>query len=287
MRPLLSSPPTKGTLRHARRALACGARVALLLTLALAAAAAETLPADSAAVAESLARQTEILATGSLPLQQRALRRLAQNPGPEATRLIAGQLDLLESNHLPLGLWLEVLEAAAQRHDPALDERLARRSQALARSADPLKAWRECLEGGDRHEGRDLFRTRVEAGCIRCHRAEGAGGEIGPDLSALGQRAQRISVLESILLPNAYLVPGFKSVLLKLRNGDELTGILSFESSEILRLTSITDGHPTTIRASEVVEETPLPSAMPEGYGLILGRRAIRDLVEYLFTQEP
>ena len=235
---------------------------------------------------QTIARQVAVLGHGPIRLQQRALRRLAEVPGPDATRVIAEQFDALISGELPLGLWLDVLEAARKRDDPALRKRLADRDRELAASADPLRNWRECLEGGDASEGREIFRSRPEAGCIRCHRAQKEGGEIGPDLTAITQRAQRISVLESILEPNTYIVPGFRTVLVKLKDGSEVSGILSFESTELLRLTSPVDGKQTTIRADEIEKETGLPSAMPPGYGAVLGKRAIRDLIEYLFNQE-
>ena len=250
-------------------------------------------PPTKAAVAEPTSadeeaaqRQAVILREGSIRLKQRALRRLADLPGPTATRLIQEQFDALEAEKLPLPLWLDVLEAAGKRADPALKERLARREGELAAQPDPLRNWRECLEGGDASEGRAIFRERPEAGCIRCHRAQKEGGDIGPDLTAIAQRAQRISVLESILDPNAYIVPGFRSVLIKLKNGDEVSGVLTFESTEALHLVSPIDGKKTIVRSDDIEKETGLPSAMPPGYGILLGKRAIRDLIEYLFTQE-
>lgn len=218
--------------------------------------------------------------------QQRTLRRLAAEPGPEADREIARQFDRLDAGRLPFALWLDVLEAAAKRQDPALRARLAERARVEAASIDPLRQWRECLEGGDANEGREIFRDKPEAGCIRCHRVGKEGGEIGPNLTALSQRAQRIAILESIIDPNASIVPGFSSLLVKLKDGRELVGIVSAESFEQMTLTSPTDGKKTTFRTGEIVAETGLPSAMPPAFGQILGKRAIRDLVEFLATQE-
>lgn len=218
--------------------------------------------------------------------QQRTLRRLATEPGPEADREIARRLDELDAGKLPYALWLDVLEAAAKREDPALRARLAQRKRVEAASTDPMKQWRECLEGGDANEGREIFREKPEAGCIRCHRVEKEGGEIGPNLAALSQRAQRIAILESIVDPNASIVPGFKNLLVKLKDGREIAGVVSAESTDLMTLTSPTDGKKTTIRTSEIVEETGLPSAMPPAFGQTLGKRAIRDLVEFLAGQE-
>ncbi|HEV7406762.1 MAG TPA: c-type cytochrome [Chthoniobacteraceae bacterium] len=221
-----------------------------------------------------------------LRAQQRTLRRLAAEPGPEADREIARRFDELDAGRLPFALWLDVLEAAAKRPDPALRARLAERARVEAASNDPLRAWRECLEGGDANEGREIFHQKPVPDCIRCHRVGKEGGEIGPNLTALSQRAQRIAILESIIEPNASIVPGFSNLLVKLKDGRELAGIVSAESTDLMTLTSQTDGKKTTFRTSDIVTETGLPSAMPPAFGQILGKRAIRDLVEFLATQE-
>jgi putative heme-binding domain-containing protein len=218
--------------------------------------------------------------------EQRHLRRVATEPGPEADREIARKLDDMEAGRLPLALWLDVLEAAAKRDNPALRARLAERARTEAASTDPMRKWRECLDGGDANEGREIFREKPEAGCIRCHRIGNEGGEIGPNLTALSQRAQRIAILESIVEPNLSIVPGFSNLFVKLKDGREITGIVSAESTDLMTITSPIDGKKTTFRTSDIVEETGLPSAMPPAFGAILGKRAIRDLVEFLATQE-
>jgi len=243
-----------------------------ILPLALALAMAGTTLADDAEKA--------------LRARQAALHKLATQPGPEADRELSRQLDELDAGRLPLALWLDVLEAAGRRDDPALRARLAERARVLATAPDPLRSWRECLEGGSVVLGRTIFREKPEAGCLRCHSVDGEGGAIGPDLSKLSQRAQRISILESILDPNAYIVMGFKNLLVKLKDGREIAGIVNAESEDKMRLISVVDGKPTTIRTDEIETETALPSAMPPGFGQILGKRAIRDLVEFLATRD-
>jgi quinoprotein glucose dehydrogenase len=230
--------------------------------------------------------QDQELSLKEIRAQQRTLRRLAAEPGPEADREITRRMDELDAGRLPFALWLDVLEAAAKRSDPALRARLAERARVEAASTDPLRTWRECLEGGDANEGREIFREKPEAGCIRCHRLGNEGGEIGPNLTALSQRAQRISILESIVEPNASIVPGFSNLLVKLKDGRELAGIVSAESTDLMTLTSPIDGKKTSFRTSDIVQETGLPSAMPPAFGAILGKRAVRDLVEFLATQE-
>lgn len=66
--------------------------------------------------------------------------------------------------------------------------------------------------------GRQIFR---KLDCGRCHAIDGEGGRIGPDLShigtvAAGRKADASAgdyILESVLSPGAYIVPGYNDVM--------------------------------------------------------------------------
>jgi len=216
--------------------------------------------------------------------QQQALTALGAIPGPAADRILLAQFDRYLHGKLPIALWLELFEALAKRTNPEVKARWAERQQKVAASHDPLIPYRECLEGGDADSGREIFTKKVEAGCIRCHRVNGEGGEIGPDLSAIRQVTDRLYILESIVDPNAVIAAGFQNVLLTLKNGETVWGIANFESDDEIVLTSVVDGKKHTFAIADIVERKPLPSAMPPGFGLILGKHAVRDLVEFLAT---
>ncbi|HYR59286.1 MAG TPA: c-type cytochrome [Chthoniobacteraceae bacterium] len=225
-----------------------------------------------------------VLEKGSARAQQKAFASLGTRPGAEADRLLLAQFDRYLAGALPPALWLELLEAAAKRDSAGLKARLAAHEREAAHSRDPLSRYRECLEGGDAAAGREIFTKKPEAGCIRCHRVEGEGGEIGPDLTALRQVTDRVFILESIIDPNAVITSGFQNFLFTLKNGETLSGIVNLESSEELVVTSVVDGRKRTLKLADIAGRMPLPSAMPPGFGLTLGKRALRDLVEFLAT---
>ncbi len=64
-------------------------------------------------------------------------------------------------------------------------------------------------QGGDAEAGRTLFAQHPIAACIRCHKVEGSGGEVGPDLSAVGERLSAEELLQSILEPNAAIAADY------------------------------------------------------------------------------
>ena len=214
------------------------------------------------------------------------LASLATHPGAEADRILLAQFDRYRAHELSPALWLELFEAAAKSENPDVKERLAEHEREVEKSRDALSRYRECLEGGDAAVGRVIFTERPEAGCIRCHRASGQGGEIGPDLTTLRQATERVFILESIVDPNAVITAGFQNVLLKMKNGESISGIISFESTDDITITSVVDGKKRKLKVDDIDERTPLPSAMPPGFGLTLGKRAVRDLVEFLATLE-
>lgn len=232
----------------------------------------------------TIAQEAEVLQSGRLSARRRSLARLALHPDPAATALLLAQFDRYEAGELPPSIWIEFFEAAAKRNDPSLTARLQEREQRLARSNDPLSRFRECLEGGDGEAGRAIFSAKPEAGCIRCHSVSGEGGKIGPDLTWLRNAMDRTLILESIIAPNTLIAPGFQHVLLTLKSAETVSGIISHETDETITITSVADGSKKEVSIADIAERTPLPSPMPPHFGIILDKRAIRDLVQFIAT---
>lgn len=238
-------------------------------------------PVEAAVKAAADAAAKKEAALQELRAHQKALVKLGDDSSPKADAKLIAEFEKFRAGELPPGVWLELFEAAGKRKNPRLKEMVAAHEKEAARH-DLVSQFRECLEGGDAEAGKQIFATWPQAGCIRCHRINEEGGQIGPDLTTLHQTTERIYILESIVDPNAVITPGFQFVLLTLIDGTTISGILNSETEDVLRLTSVIDGKRGRVGASLVKERTPLPSAMPPGFGLILGKRAVRDLVEFL-----
>jgi quinoprotein glucose dehydrogenase len=231
---------------------------------------------------EAVRLNAPLLAQGTIREKQEALATIAAQPVPEADQILLAQLDLLAANQLPPALWLDLLEAAAQRDNVEIQHRLATREQTLAASKDVLAKWRDCLEGGKAKAGRAIFTENAEAACMRCHKYKGEGGDVGPDLAKITQVSDRIYVLESIVDPNAKIAPGYDNVLLTLKNGEMVAGILNQDGAEEVVLTNIADGKKQKVKTADIQERMHVPSAMPPGLGEVLGKRNLRDVVEFL-----
>jgi quinoprotein glucose dehydrogenase len=87
-----------------------------------------------------------------------------------------------------------------------------------------------------------------------------------------------------VVLPNADIAPGFENVLLTLKNGSLVAGIVSSENGSEITLSPVDGSKKVTVKKSDIGERTRAPSPMPEGLGEVLGKRDLRNVVEYLST---
>jgi len=230
---------------------------------------------------EAAAQAAGILEKGTLREKQSTFQTLATLPAGEADKILATWLDRLTAGNVPAGAQLDLLEAATKREDATVKQKLAA-YEATRKSADPIARWRECLEGGDAKIGGEIFAEKAEAACMRCHKIRGNGGDVGPDLGHIGTQHDREYILTSIVLPNAMIAPGFETVVLTLKDGGVAAGLLTSENDSEIVLTPIGGGAKTVVKKSDVTQRTSAPSPMPEGLADVLGKRDLRNVVEYL-----
>jgi len=76
---------------------------------------------------------------------------------------------------------------------------------------------------GDPANGEKLFWEK--GGCGACHRVNGRGGRLGPDLGKIGRARTRISLRESILTPDEDIAGGYGTISVVTRDGKTITGV--------------------------------------------------------------
>lgn len=239
-----------------------------------------------------LAPLERALTNGSIPERQSAISALARAGGAPATQLIARQLDALVAGKLPKELALDVLEAATAADralsgggkDSPVRASLQRYTNSLPKD-DPLASWRPVLFGGNAQSGRATFFENQQIACFRCHKLNGEGGDVGPELSGVVARRGREYVLESIVFPNKAIAPGFESALITMKSGTEYAGLIKAESATELELNSPEDG-PMKLKKADIAERRRSLSPMPEELANVLARQELRDLIEFLATDK-
>jgi putative heme-binding domain-containing protein len=223
------------------------------------------------------------LASGSLAEQQSAFASLGDLKSDVADAILAEQLDKLMKREVANEVMLDLVEAAGKRPAAAVQSRLAAYGK-WKLPQDHLTPFRETLAGGDAARGRKIFYENAAVACTRCHQiGSDGGGNAGPPLAGVASRQPREYLLESIVFPNQQIVQGYESATVTLRNGTSYAGVVKSENATSLVILSPEDGDVTLKKADIVTREKGL-SGMPEGFGQLLSKRELRDLVEFLGT---
>ena len=225
----------------------------------------------------------EVLENASSREKQAAFATLAAMGDKRADNLLATWMKRLTDDKVPMAVRLDLLEAATERAKsekstlaPLVDKYLSSKN-----SADPLSAWLECLDGGRADEGRAVVLNSTAGACLRCHIVRDKGGNVGPELNGIGKRYDRRTILESIVTPNAKIAEGFQSVVLGLKDGTVVAGVLRKETpEEVLVMTA--EAKLVAVPAKEIEERAKGISAMPADLATKLTKQEIRDVVEFL-----
>jgi quinoprotein glucose dehydrogenase len=211
---------------------------------------------------------------------QGAFAILGELKEPGAADILENWLDKLLARTVPAEVQLDLLEATAKHQTAAITAKLAS-YEANRSPKDNLARWSESLYGGDAESGKRIFLERSEVSCLRCHKVEGTGGEVGPDLAGIGSKQKREYLLEAIVDPDKQIAQGYETVLLTLVDGKVKSGILKSEDKTEVRLMT-PEGAIIVVPVAEVDTRSRGPSAMPADLVRHLSRRDLRDLVEFL-----
>ena len=133
---------------------------------------------------------------------------------------------------------------------------------------------------GDAANGERIFRSS----CSSCHRVNGRGGYLGPDLSRIGSSRSRETLTRDIRNASASIVPGYKLVTLVTMDGRRIRGVAKSEDAFSIQIMDTRDQLLGYLRSGlrEVIEEP--RSLMPDFGAGQFGDRDLDDLLRYLST---
>ncbi|OYW24622.1 MAG: hypothetical protein B7Z55_01650, partial [Planctomycetales bacterium 12-60-4] len=130
---------------------------------------------------------------------------------------------------------------------------------------------------GDAMKGKAVF-AQV---CISCHKLDGVGLELGPDLRSVVQHDAE-KLLNSILDPSAIIEPGFMAYHCTLKSGEQLYGVIATETSASLTLKMAGNVTKAVLRSEIVSLKSTGTSLMPEGLEAAITPQSLADLIAYL-----
>lgn len=138
----------------------------------------------------------------------------------------------------------------------------------------------EVQKHGDAARGEKIFR-REELNCYKCHAIGKAGGEIGPDLSAVGGSSPIDYLANSLLFPSQAIKEAYKTLMILDIDGLQHTGIVVDQDDDRIILRDA-QGKEKTIAVDDIEFEKEGDSLMPSGLTKFLTHQEFLDLVRYL-----
>lgn len=138
----------------------------------------------------------------------------------------------------------------------------------------------EVVAKGDAARGEKIFR-RADVSCLRCHSVSRAGGQVGPDLSALGGSSPVDYVVNSILNPNLAVKEQYVTRIFVLNDGKSFTGVVIDRDDTRVRIRD-SQGKTIIIPTADIDEEVEGKSLMPQGIVKFLTHDEVLDLAKFV-----
>jgi putative heme-binding domain-containing protein len=132
----------------------------------------------------------------------------------------------------------------------------------------------------DYQAGRNLYHA---TSCAKCHRLNGEGGAIGPDLSTAAKKFSMTDMLDAIIEPSKVISDQYGSQQVLTSDGKVLIGRAIEIGDQWYVYTIDADAKPTILKKDEVEQVTPSKvSQMPLGLIDSLNANELRELMTYL-----
>ena len=133
---------------------------------------------------------------------------------------------------------------------------------------------------GDAARGKSIFDGK--GACATCHRVNGNGSRLGPDLSRIGQVRRTIELEQSLTEPAAEVLPGNRSYRVTTRDGATVIGRLLNHDTFTVQLLDSKEQLRSFVKA-DLKEFDFAPTPMPSSKGT-LDPQETADVVSYLVS---
>ena len=214
------------------------------------------------------------------PVRREAADALLADPG--RTRLLVAALQKGEVQAWGLTFW--------QKRDLIMNDDPEIRAQARPLLESPpeerekvLVAYGKALEApGDDARGAQVF----ERVCAKCHRFDGHGAEVGPDLGSVRNRAPSL-LMADILVPSRAIAQGYESYVVETASGEVLEGVLGPESPTAVVLRREGTEERVVPRSAIKKMYAANLSAMPADLEQQVDLQQMADLLKHLTSRKP
>jgi putative membrane-bound dehydrogenase-like protein len=234
-------------------------------------------PVAGAAAAEPM------LHTGAGELRDEAVRLLGANAA--GAKLVAR---LFLDKKLPAELLPRISDALrkhAARDDQAVGllADVMKRGLSVANSPEEAARVRKLVQTkGNPERGEAIYLNSKTLACVSCHRMEGVGGSVGPDLTRMWDTHSVEKIMESILEPSKEIKEGYTAYVATTKKGQVYTGLKVSQTADevVLRDANAKDVHIPTRDLEDLTASK--QSLMPDNAIAQLSYEQFIDLVAFL-----
>jgi putative heme-binding domain-containing protein len=142
-------------------------------------------------------------------------------------------------------------------------------------------AGRTVSGNGDAARGKVVFERK--GACMGCHRVGATGSRTGPDLTDVGSQRRAAEIEQSLLDPDAEVLPQNRYYRVTTKSGETITGrLLNLDTFTVQLLASkdrLLSFPKSTLQDWAFIEKSPMPS-----YRDKLSAQELADLVAYLVS---
>jgi putative heme-binding domain-containing protein len=164
----------------------------------------------------------------------------------------------------------------------------------LLKFVRPRKEWKfeelvssldELPKGRSFANGKQMFTV---ANCIACHKLNGVGQEIGPDLAKYDEKLKPADILKDIIEPSFRINEKYQTFIIETNAGKVVTGLIIEEKGDTVKVLEnpLAKTAPVVIKKSDIADRKKSPtSIMPKGMMDKLTREEILDLLAYVIAR--
>jgi putative heme-binding domain-containing protein len=140
------------------------------------------------------------------------------------------------------------------------------------------------LHGRDFENGKAMYATTM---CATCHRFNGDGGSVGPDLTGSGARYTMRDFMENIVTPSKVISDQYESLEISKKDGSTVIGRVIVEENEkvFVAINPFAPQDTVAVEAKDIVSKKPYAiSMMPPGLINALNQNELLDLIAYVMS---
>lgn len=129
-----------------------------------------------------------------------------------------------------------------------------------------------------------LGKTVFKTSCGACHRVGTTGNEIGPELTTIGKKFDKVSMLDAIINPSAAIVFGYEPWLVNTKDGESVFGFLVSDNKKSVVIKDMAGRKHVIAQDKISLKKRQTKSLMPDPSTTGLSEKNLADITAYLLA---